>query len=512
MVGDGSGAESPSIDFRLGLAGIDGWFRASPERTVAALLCALLVGRLAVCAIVPLVPDEAYYLLWSQSLSAGYLDHPPMIAFWIRAGTLLFGDTPLGARLLPILAVIPTSWLIWQSASLLITDRRAGPLAALIFNVTLYGFFGMALATPDAPVTLFAAAMFYSATQILVRPTAAAWIGLGVSTGLAFESKYSALLLAVALAVAILATPPMRRQLRQPWPWLALLVALLLFAPNLGWNVTHDFATFAKQGGRVVDDTRFSPAFLIDLFASQIGLFTPLLLGFGVVGVVTARAYRSREARRLPLIALALPFSYFVFHALRARVEGNWPGFLYPVLSVTAAAGLLPLASPSRMAPGIRRASLPMAAALILLVSLEACLVPFQALGHLDPVLRMTGGWSALAASVEARARSEHVTAIFTDNYQLNAELRLFIHTLPVEQWTERDRPGAITDTAAQIPATALYIKDKEGGLDPKVAFGASDDLGPLSRSYRGTTIARYESYWVATAPDIVRTPKIEAP
>ncbi len=48
----------------------------------------------------PLAPDEAYYWVWSRALAAGYLDHPPMVALWIRAGTALAGDTPLGIRLL----------------------------------------------------------------------------------------------------------------------------------------------------------------------------------------------------------------------------------------------------------------------------------------------------------------------------------------------------------------------------------------------------------------------------
>ena len=45
-------------------------------------------------------PDEAYYWVWSRALAAGYLDHPPMVALWIRAGTWIAGDTALGIRLL----------------------------------------------------------------------------------------------------------------------------------------------------------------------------------------------------------------------------------------------------------------------------------------------------------------------------------------------------------------------------------------------------------------------------
>ena len=54
---------------------------------------------------VPLSPDEAYYWVWSRHPPPGYLDAPPMVALWIRAGTVLAGDGALGVRLLGPLSV-----------------------------------------------------------------------------------------------------------------------------------------------------------------------------------------------------------------------------------------------------------------------------------------------------------------------------------------------------------------------------------------------------------------------
>ena len=55
------------------------------------LLVALTVFRLAIAACIPLAPDEAYYWVWSHALAPGYPDHPPMVALWIRLGTMLAG-------------------------------------------------------------------------------------------------------------------------------------------------------------------------------------------------------------------------------------------------------------------------------------------------------------------------------------------------------------------------------------------------------------------------------------
>ena len=59
----------------------------------------LTVLRLAVAAAVPVSPDEAYYWIWSRALAPGFLDHPPMVALWVRIGTALCGDGGCGIRL-----------------------------------------------------------------------------------------------------------------------------------------------------------------------------------------------------------------------------------------------------------------------------------------------------------------------------------------------------------------------------------------------------------------------------
>src|SRR5271154_1977857 len=73
---------------------------------VAAAVClAMLAAQLWLIGRVELTFDEAYYTLWSRNLAWGYLDHPPMIAAWIRASTFLFGPTEFGVRALNTLVV-----------------------------------------------------------------------------------------------------------------------------------------------------------------------------------------------------------------------------------------------------------------------------------------------------------------------------------------------------------------------------------------------------------------------
>ena len=95
-------------------------------KALAAALAAVTLIRLAVAATAPLAPDETYYWIWSHALAAGYLDHPPMVALWIRAGTLLAGQTALGVRLLGPFSAALASFMLFDAARLLFPGTGPG--------------------------------------------------------------------------------------------------------------------------------------------------------------------------------------------------------------------------------------------------------------------------------------------------------------------------------------------------------------------------------------------------
>lgn len=468
-------------------------------RTALALIAGLLVWRLVLAAFVPLVPDEAYYALWAGSLSAGYFDHPPMIAYFIRAGQMLLGDTPLGVRLFCVLSALPASLFIWRAAQEWLEDRSAGALAAVLYNATIFGFLGMTLATPDAPLALFCAAMAWGAVRVLRRPSPAAWLAMGVATGLALQSKYSGLMLAGAFSLAVLALAPLRRQLLTPWPWAAGLLAVLVFAPNLAWNALHDWETFTKQGGRVTAQARFRPQFLPEFIGSQIGLATPLVFLFAVIGLLPrgARAFRPGGGRGLLAILLLVPLAYFAWHSLRGRVEGNWVGFLYPLLAIAAAAGLLaPARTPAGWLDGIhgarlKRATVPLALGLVAALGLYALFLPVPLGGAKDAILRMTRGWPEFAAALDARRREIGAGAILTNDYQLTAMLKRELPGVPVQQFDERARYRFLDEPElAALPAPYLFVLSTYRGIEAlSAAFPRREEIGEVSRQYRGVSL-----------------------
>jgi len=73
---------------------------------VAALVVALTALRVIYASLIDLRTDEAYYWTWSKENVLSFLDHPPMIAWFIRLGTAVFGDTNLGVRFAGIVAML----------------------------------------------------------------------------------------------------------------------------------------------------------------------------------------------------------------------------------------------------------------------------------------------------------------------------------------------------------------------------------------------------------------------
>ncbi len=301
-------------------------------------LLALTAIRLWIAAQTPLSPDEAYYWVWSRALAPGYLDHPPMVALFVRLGTILAGPSVLGVRLLAPVSALIGSLLLASAAEDLFPGRRAGAWAAILLNATLLMAAGAVTMTPDTPLLLFWTATLWALARFVVTDKGGWWLLAGLFAGLALDSKYTGLLLFVGAGLWLIAVPALRAWLWR-WPvWVGTGLGFLLFAPVLAWNAGHGFASFAKQGGR---SAVWHPGlrFLGELLAGQIGLATPLVFALAVAGVVAAarRFWRERAPGDGLLLAVgALPALVFLEHAIGDRVQANWPAICYPAALIAA--------------------------------------------------------------------------------------------------------------------------------------------------------------------------------
>ncbi len=419
-----------------------------------------------------------------------------MVALWIRLGTMLAGDGPLGVRLLAPFATALGTVLLFRAAEDLLPNRRAGLTAAALLNATLLMGIGAVTMTPDTPLLLFWTATLWALGRMLATGRREWWLAAGAAAGLALDSKYTALLLLPCTAAWIGMVPPLHPWLRRPQPWAAAAIAAVLFAPVLIWNSQHEWVSFSKQAQRAADwnPTR-GAQYVAELIGGQIGLATPLialLCGAGIV--LAARETRTRDPAWTLLAMFSLiPSLVFVQHAVGDRVQANWPSVLYPTAAI-AAAGL------SSNWLRLLRPAVALGFAITLLVWVQGVAAPLPLPMRWDPTLLRLGGWDALAAAVDAARLRERADFVVAENY---GDAAILARALPAEvpvlavdaRWSFFDLPDARPLIAGH---TGLLLRSARREDAPDASdWSQLTRLGTIARARDGITAEDFFLYRV---------------
>ena len=268
------------------------------------------------------------------------------------------------------------------------------------------------------------------------RARVAAWALVGLALGVALSTKYTAVLLAAGIALALVTQRSLRPAWATPGPYIALAIALAVFAPNLVWNAQHGWVSFDYQLGHGLARHQGS-AFLreLRLFGGQIGLVSPLLFALLVAAVYDALRARGDALRATFAIIACVTWLAFAVCALRSAAEPNWqaPAYLSAIVL---------LASDDRLGTRARslfRGALILGAAMTALIYVHT-VHPFV---PVDPGLNVTGagfGWDSLAAHVDAtradtapdELRLDTHTWIAGERYQEASELAYHLADHPV--------------------------------------------------------------------------------
>jgi 4-amino-4-deoxy-L-arabinose transferase-like glycosyltransferase len=434
----------PPSDFDSGVSLAAGR-RADDRWTRAFLIVSIAAAvRLLFATLIPVFPDEAYYWLWSRRLAAGYFDHPPVVALLIRFGDLLFAPLGLDARGLAIrLGPILAGW-VAGLATAGIANRLGGAVAAvragIVMSVMPLAAAGLVLATPDAGLLASTAVALYCLVRALENGIGSHeslrwWMLTGLALGVAFTSKYTSIFLPVAVVVAVLLRGDLRARLRESGPYVACVIAALVFLPVLIWNARHDWISFvfqvrhglsAPQGSLLVAAWKHEG----DFFGGQAALASPIL--FIMMGIVVARAFRATAPSVcfvLGVVAL-LSFGFFVYSGVRQRVEPNWPAPAYIPAIV-----LLSIASWTPRGEKWLRGGLGLAAVMSFLIYVQALIPILPLKPSKDPIARAFG-WTEVAAAADStanvvRAETNRRTWLGGDRYQEASEIALHVRGHP---------------------------------------------------------------------------------
>jgi len=289
-----------------------------------------LVIRLWLAGAIPLTGDEAYFFIWGKYPDYGYYDHPPMVG-WLISVLLLFGDARWLLRLPAILLVAGIAIYIVHWLRPRLGESKAY-LAALFFLLAPLNVSNLFITT-DTPLVIFsfiAAVLFLRALE---ENTYSWWFASGIALGLAFLSKYFAVLLGITFAAYVLIYRRNRRDL--PGLFVLFLGVLPSAALNLWWNYNHCWDNILFNLINRHDGSESGQSYVGTYLLMVVYLLMPPLLWYAWKQRMVLREMLSKGDGYL-FLWLA-PMTLFLFLAFYARIGLHWVLAFYPFMFIAAA-------------------------------------------------------------------------------------------------------------------------------------------------------------------------------
>ena len=268
-------------------------------------------------------PDEADHWVWSQHLSWGYFEHPPMIAFVIRFFTDIFGDRWYAIELCS------------QSMSLLtiiflfiLSKELFGPEAALLSVIIAESmpmfFIGSTILTIDNIMIVFWIMTTYLFLKGLKEDKKVFLLLSGVTFGLGLMSKYTMILLPASMFLYLVISPRHRVLLKRKEPYLSFLIGLIIFSPVIIWNAQNDWLSFKYQFTKGLTGGEKGGQFFF-FIGSQFVILGPTMFPFFLYSIYKGfRNYRDSSVLYLTVLA-SFPFFFFAFASFRSKyTDVSW--------------------------------------------------------------------------------------------------------------------------------------------------------------------------------------------
>lgn len=256
--------------------------------------------------------DVLEAVAWSAHPQWGYYKSPPLAMWLYTAVTSLFGYRDWALHMLPALSILATFLLVCKTAGRFLPPARAALASALLsclhyFNYSIAEFNNNIL---ELPIWALAGWAFVSA--ILDRGIRH-WLWLGVALALALYTKYVSVLLLASMALYIVVYA--RDLLKTPGPYMAAILALILYSPHLYWLASHDFLSLRYAFGRTGLEGEPYDLFksikrAASLVASQAAMLLPLLC------VVTLCGRRNAHDHPLVRMLAFAPFTLLTLYVL----------------------------------------------------------------------------------------------------------------------------------------------------------------------------------------------------
>ncbi|SDU15181.1 Dolichyl-phosphate-mannose-protein mannosyltransferase [Polaribacter sp. Hel1_33_78] len=448
--------------------------------------------RLILLPFMGLMPQDAYYYLYGQNLSLSYFDHPGMIGYLLRIFTEIFGQSIFTIKFADFIITTLTILSFYKLASYFLSKQKLARAIVLLASTIFVSILSFN-STPDVPLLLFWTLSLICLYKAIFEEKKWFWILGGIAMGLAFNSKYTALLLQIGLIAFLIFSNKYRKLFLSPWFWISLLLSVAVTFPVWYWNYQNEFASFAFQSSErtsSISEFKISPKNFFGAIGHQMFLLLPILF---LIFITFTYKYVKRalikfkipQAKTLFLLAFFIP-TFVGFFSLTPIywVKLNWmmPSYITGIIL----AGMF-----------INKKLLKTQ---IIFSIVFHILVSAQILFYLVPIKSDDTwvGWKELASEIETLPEKKINTFVFSnDNYKTSACLNFFMDEKVYAQ------------NIIGLPALHFdYLGDNLATLNTKNAIFIDSDKRFKNDKLKGTQnpiLNKYFDKVIELAPIIIK-------
>ena len=310
--------------------------------------------------------DELYFLASGQHLAWGYVDFPPLTAFQAWLTRALFGDSAFSIRLFPSLAGAGFVLIAGAIARELGGGRFAQFLAALVVLLAPGYLAFSSYLSMNAIEPLIWSGCALLVIRIVKRNDPRLWPWFGLLAGIGLLNKHTMLVFGFSIVTALLLTAD-RKLMFNRWFVLAGAIAVVVFLPNLIWEIRNHFPHLEllaniKRNGRDVqmnpimfllwDVLMANPVAAPLWMAGLVSLFAGSLKRFRVLGLAWVIAYvvlilsHGRFYYLLPAFIMIIAAGAIAVERTTERAGRRWMRPAYASLIVLAGLLIAPTAVP----------------------------------------------------------------------------------------------------------------------------------------------------------------------
>jgi hypothetical protein len=442
--------------------------------------------------------DESQYWAWSREPAFGYFSKPPLLAWTIAIAERVCGTSEACIRAPAPVLYFGTSLLVYAVARQLY-DARVAFFAALSTALAIGAVFSARIISTDVPLLFFWALALLAYVKLLAGAGSRWTVVLGVSLGLGLMAKYAMIYFVLGGALAAWFDPDARRLLRTPAPWLALLIAAVIVAPNIQWNLENGLATFKHtgdniQGGGIV----FDPLKGLEFLGAQFLVFGPVVFAVLLAAIVRIASPAVSRADRL-MLAFAIPPLVLVSGTgFVTRALANWAAPAFVSAAIVVVAILIRRGAWKWLAFSLGLGAVAQVALLAGDAMATRAHVPWLANGD---VYHRTLGWRALGERTGALARSVGARTIVGELRDDEASLLYYWRDQPeqIRAWQRGPVPDhqfeitrALTDAA---PQPLLFVSRCSATGRLSAQFASVEPVGRIEAPTGPTTMRTYFAF-----------------